>query len=85
MLEIHQKYGDIVRITPNQLSLGNPEAWDDLMGHRKRGQDENGKDPDFWRGQDSLTLVGSDRERHGRLRKILSHGFSAQAMMEQQP
>ncbi|CAG9996205.1 unnamed protein product [Clonostachys byssicola] len=85
MLELHEKYGDIVRIAPNQLSFGYPEAWEGMMGHRKRGQDENGKDPDFWRGDDNLTLVGSDRERHGRLRKILSHGFSAQAMMEQQP
>ncbi|KAL1897469.1 hypothetical protein Sste5346_004207 [Sporothrix stenoceras] len=85
MFELHQKYGDIVRISPNQLSFGYPEAWNDIMGHRKRGQDENGKDPDFWHGDDSLTLVGSNRERHGRLRKILSHGFSAQAMIEQQP
>ncbi|UPL00875.1 hypothetical protein LCI18_011809 [Fusarium solani-melongenae] len=54
------------------------------MGHRKRGQEENGKDPEFWRG-DSLTIVGSDLERHNRLRKILSHSFSARAMMDHQP
>ncbi|KAF4466375.1 cytochrome P450 [Fusarium albosuccineum] len=83
--DLHQKYGDIVRVAPNQLSFGYPEAWNDIMGHRKRGQAENGKDPDFWRGDDPYTLVGSNRERHSRLRKILSHGFSAQAMMEQQP
>ncbi|KAH7142216.1 cytochrome P450 [Dactylonectria macrodidyma] len=83
--ELHQKYGDIVRIAPNELVFGAPSAWDDMMGHRKRGQDENGKDPDFWPRNDNLTLVGSDRERHGRLRKILSHGFSAQAMADQQP
>ncbi|KAH7142783.1 cytochrome P450 [Dactylonectria estremocensis] len=83
--ELHQEYGDIVRIAPNELVFGAPSAWDDMMGHRKRGQDENGKDPDFWPRNDNLTLVGSDRERHGRLRKILSHGFSAQAMMDQQP
>ncbi|CAK7235173.1 hypothetical protein SBRCBS47491_009201 [Sporothrix bragantina] len=85
IFELHQKYGDIVRISPNQLSFSYPEAWNDIMGHRKRGQDENGKDPDFWRGDDNLTLVGSNRERHSRLRKIMSHGFSAQAMNEQQP
>ncbi|KAH8882081.1 cytochrome P450 [Thozetella sp. PMI_491] len=69
MLQLHEKYWDV----------------DDMKGHRKRGQDENGKDPDFWRGDDKLTLVGSSRGRHGRLRKILSHGLSAQAMMAQQP
>jgi cytochrome P450 len=30
-------------------------------------------------------MVGSDRERHSRLRKIFSHGFSAQAMIDQEP
>jgi cytochrome P450 len=85
ILDLHQRYGGVVRVAPNQLSFGYPEAWDDVMGHRKRGQAENGKDADFWIGDDKLTLVGSDRERHSRLRKIMSHGFSAQAMMEQQP
>ncbi|KAF5974269.1 cytochrome P450 monooxygenase [Fusarium coicis] len=70
--DLHQIYGDIVRVAPNELSFGYPEAWEDVMGHHKRGQAENGKDPDFWRGSDIYTLVGSDRERHSRLRKILS-------------
>lgn len=74
----------MVRVAPNELIFGYPEAFNDIMGHRKRGQDENGKDPDFWHGND-LTLVGSNRERHSRLRKTLSHGFSAQAMMDQEP
>lgn len=85
ILDLHLKYGEIIRVSPNQLSFGYPEAWDDVMGHRKHGQQENGKDPDFWHGEDMFTLVGSNRERHGRLRKILSHGFSAQAMVNQQP
>ncbi|KAF5989882.1 hypothetical protein FBULB1_507 [Fusarium bulbicola] len=45
--DLHQIYGDIVRVAPNELSFGYPEAWEDVMGHRKRGQAENGKDPDF--------------------------------------
>lgn len=85
ILQLHQEYGDVVRIAPNELIFGYPEAWNDIMGHRKRDQEENGKDPDFWRDNDDLTLVGSNRERHRRIRKILSHGFSAQAMIDQQP
>ncbi|KAF5541483.1 cytochrome P450 monooxygenase [Fusarium phyllophilum] len=54
--DLHQIYGDIVRVAPNELSFGYPEAWEDVMGHRKRGQAENGKDPDFWRGNDIYTL-----------------------------
>lgn len=82
--KLHRQYGDVVRVAPNELIFGYPEAFNDIMGHRKRGQEENGKDPDFWRGSD-LTLVGSNRERHARVRKTLSHGFSAQAMMDQEP
>ncbi|KAH7006917.1 cytochrome P450 [Ilyonectria destructans] len=85
IFELHQQYGDVVRIAPDELIFGYPEAWNDIMGHRKRDQEENGKDPDFWRDNDDLTLVGSTRERHRRIRKILSHGFSAQAMIDQQP
>lgn len=83
--ELHRKYGDIVRVAPNELIFGYPEAFNDIMGHRKRGQEENGKDEDFWHGDDVFTLVASSRERHARLRKILSHGFSAKAMMDQEP
>ncbi|KAF4468054.1 cytochrome P450 [Fusarium albosuccineum] len=82
--QLHRQYGDIVRVGPNDLIFGYPEAFNDIMGHRKRGQEENGKDPDFWHGNE-MTLVGSNRERHARLRKVLSHGFSAQAMAEQEP
>ncbi|KAM5352896.1 hypothetical protein ACJ41O_005618 [Fusarium nematophilum] len=84
IFELHRQYGDVVRIAPNELIFGYPESFNDIMGHRKRGQDENGKDPDFWHGND-LTLVGSNRERHARIRKVLSHGFSAQAMTGQEP
>jgi len=30
-------------------------------------------------------MIAVNREDHGRMRKVLSHGFSAQAMMAQQP
>lgn len=83
-MKLHQKYGEVVRVAPNQLSFSYPEAWEQVMGHRKNGQEENGKDPDFWRHDDKFTLVGSNRERHSRLRKILSNAFSAKAMVDQQ-
>lgn len=53
------------------------------MGHRKQGQEENSKDPDFWKSQ-KHSVISADRENHGRMRRVLSHGFSAQAMLAQQ-
>lgn len=35
MLDIHQKYGDIVRIGPNTISFGKPEAIKDIYGPGK--------------------------------------------------
>ena len=54
------------------------------MGHRKKGQAEFSKDPDFWEDH-RHTMIGATRENHGRHRRILAHGFSNQAMVAQQP
>ncbi|KAJ6197099.1 LOW QUALITY PROTEIN: cytochrome P450 [Bipolaris maydis] len=63
------------RLLELHLDFSYPEAWED---------EDNGKDPDFWRGEDVFTLVGSNRERHSRLSMIISYRFSAQAMVDQQ-
>ncbi|KAL7952092.1 cytochrome P450 [Trichoderma barbatum] len=84
ILELHETYGDIVRIAPDELSYSTGTAWNEVMGHRKRGQGENGKDPVFWKAQQH-SVISADRENHARMRRTLAHGFSAQAMLEQQP
>lgn len=84
LLALHRQYGDVVRISPTQLSYNSPEAWKEIMGHRKKGQSENGKDPIFFKGNEHGILAG-DRERHSVNRRVLSHAFSAKSMLEQQP
>jgi cytochrome P450 len=84
ILELHQQYGDVVRVAPNELSFSDPNAWNDIMGHRKKGQGENGKDSVFWERQPHA-IIGADRENHTKIRRVLAHGFSNQAMVDQQP
>lgn len=85
LLELHNKYGDVVRTAPNQISFVRPEAWKEIQGHRKKGEMENSKDPvSMARNPDSIISAYS-REAHGMLRRNLSHGFSAKRMLEQQP
>lgn len=84
ILELHEQYGDIVRIAPDQLSYLTPDAWKEIMGHRKNGSGENGKDPLFYHSSRG-SIIGADKANHSRFRRILSHGFSAQAMLDQQP
>ncbi|KAI3393851.1 hypothetical protein diail_3578 [Diaporthe ilicicola] len=84
VLRMHQKYGEVVRLAPDELSFLAPRAWDDVMGHRKAGQEENGKE-DCYSGSMGNSIIASKRRDHVRLRRVLSHGFSAQSMLQQEP
>ena len=87
MLDLHKQYGDVVRIAPNELAFSTPEAWKDIMGNRKAGEEEIGKFLDFYRPIESqpINIISAGREQHGLLRRQLSHGFSEKAMREQEP
>ncbi|KAL1980637.1 hypothetical protein VTN96DRAFT_3888 [Rasamsonia emersonii] len=86
MLGLHQKYGDIVRIAPDELAISHPDAWKDIMGNRKSGE-EMGKAMYFYRPieDDPTHIVNEEREEHSRLRRQLSHGFSEKSMRDQEP
>jgi cytochrome P450 len=81
----HQKYGDVVRIAPDELSYTDPHAWNDIYGHRV-GKGELTKDPTFYSSMSSTqgSIINADRSRHGHLRKQASHGFSERALRSQE-
>lgn len=72
----------MIRLAPNKLSYINPDAVKEIKGHRKLNQDENGKDPDFFYYVRS-SIIAAPRDAHSRVRKALSHGFSAKTMQDQ--
>ncbi|KZL68279.1 trichothecene C-15 hydroxylase (cytochrome P450), partial [Colletotrichum tofieldiae] len=83
ILELHQKYGPIVRIAPNELAYNHPDAWKDVHGHLKNGTGDHGRDPVF--STDARhSIIGANREDHSRFRRALSRGFSAQSMFDQE-
>ncbi|EMR61768.1 putative cytochrome p450 protein [Eutypa lata UCREL1] len=84
ILKLHEQYGPIIRVAPDELSFQHDDAWKEIMGHRKGGRGEHGKDPPFYLEQ-TKGILASDRENHARQRRILAHGFSAQSMADQQP
>ncbi|KAI1098726.1 cytochrome P450 monooxygenase [Jackrogersella minutella] len=84
ILALHQKYGDVVRISPRSVSFLDPVAWKELYGHRKAGQPENLKDPGFFK-EINRGVIGANSEDHSRMRRILANGFSAQQMIKQEP
>lgn len=84
ILELHDKYGPVVRIADNELSFNLPDAWKDNNGHRAGGRLENTKEASAVVGNEH-NLFGANLEDHSRMRRVLSHGFSMKAMLDQQP
>lgn len=87
ILQLHKRYGPVVRVAPDELSFADAAAWKDIMGHRPNG-DEMAKWSKFYRPVEGMTptdIVYSGREEHGLLRRQLAHGFSDRAMRDQQP
>ncbi|GKZ48520.1 hypothetical protein AbraIFM66951_000592 [Aspergillus brasiliensis] len=85
MLDLHNRYGDIVRIAPDELAFSHPDAWKDIMGH-KNGEEELGKADWFYRPfPEARHIVNEDRDQHKGLRRAMAHGFSEKAMRDQEP
>lgn len=85
--KIHEKYGPVIRLSPNELAFTSVAAWNDIYGHRNGRQDLN-KDPIHVGSVDPMPGVSSismaDHKTHARQRKALSHGFSKKALWEQE-
>ncbi|KAL8816734.1 MAG: hypothetical protein Q9223_004302 [Gallowayella weberi] len=85
VLELHKKYGPVVRVAPDELAFQSVFAWTDIGGHRKAGQSEMTKEPIFNEAFKDNLLGVRTREDHSRMRRILSRGFSAATMQKQEP
>ncbi|KAM7211792.1 Cytochrome P450 [Rhypophila decipiens] len=86
--KLHEQYGPIVRVSPNELSFCGADAWEDIYGFRTYDQPME-KDP-IWVGAlnaklDALPLTYATREDHARQRRAFSHPFSNSSCVQQQP
>lgn len=73
--EIHLKYGESVRIGPNELSFTESRAWKEIWAarnpewpkdHRRTALAPNGY----------YSILNAPRDEHARFRRLLSHAFS---------
>lgn len=85
LLELHEVYGHVVRLGPNELSYTAPEAWEDIMGRQKSGQRNENPKASWYCNPKNKDIIGAPRDDHVRMRRLLANGFSAGAMLEQQP
>ncbi|KAI1376114.1 putative cytochrome P450 [Hypoxylon crocopeplum] len=87
---LHDKYGHVVRIGPGHLSFTDPRAWKDIYGHRVGAESQMNEMPKSHTFNRTLrdtptSIINADREEHARFRRALSHGFSDNAMRQQEP
>ncbi|KAG9561451.1 cytochrome P450 monooxygenase, partial [Aureobasidium melanogenum] len=91
MQELHEKYGPMVRYTPNEISVisGKDNPWQEIYGFRtgkQKGTASFEKDP-AWYSAPPLGvahLINAEGENHGRQRRVISHAFSDKALREQE-
>lgn len=84
---LHDRYGPVVRILPNELSFNDPSAWRDIYTVRA-GHKLPTKDPKVVVPSDEgvFNIVTTpDLDDHARYRRTLNAGFSEKAVREQEP
>ena len=87
LLELHERYGSVVRIAPNELSFSSAQSWKDIYGGRTL-QNTFVKST-FYEGgnfanQASSIVSERDPERHRSMHKYLSAAFSDASLKEQE-
>ncbi|KAF2745137.1 cytochrome P450 [Sporormia fimetaria CBS 119925] len=89
-VRLHSRYGDVVRISPDELSFSSPDAWRDIYGHAPK-MTRGKPPPKHWErygrpinGVQNLIGTPTDRE-HAQMRKIFSPAFSDRALKQQEP
>ncbi|KAL4935414.1 hypothetical protein BDV06DRAFT_234344 [Aspergillus oleicola] len=84
---LHEIYGPIVRIAPDEVTFAHPDAYKDIL-QVDQTQRHFLKDPLWWARQpghpDSL-LSAISPDKHAQIRRVLSPGLTAHALRNQEP
>jgi cytochrome P450 len=83
---LHQKYGPVLRIAPNEVTFASKEAWNDIFQSRPNHQPFL-KDPKWWSsqpGHPNSIINAIDPEVHARIRRSLAPGFTLRALRHQE-
>ena len=88
ILDLHLKYGPVVRIAPNDLSFNTAQSWQDIHGFRQ-GHKTFIKGVFYDGGVFASRGVSSidterDPKRHANMRRLLANAFSMTSLSEQE-
>ncbi|MCJ1251728.1 hypothetical protein MMC30_008965 [Trapelia coarctata] len=84
---LHDQYGPIVRLGPNELSFTHAQAWQDIYGHHQ-GRTNFPKNTKEWMKatvNETHSILSANNADHSRIRRLLAHAFSDKAMRAQEP
>ncbi|KAI6350417.1 Rab geranylgeranyltransferase [Pyricularia grisea] len=83
--QLHEQYGPVIRIGPDELSYATPDAWDDIYGRYVPARRKENPKPAWYCSPDAHDMVGANLGDHGRMRKVMGPGFTYGAMCRQEP
>ncbi|KAF2728928.1 cytochrome P450 [Polyplosphaeria fusca] len=87
--DLHEKYGPVVRIAPDELSFATPQSFRDIYGFRTAPHSTFPKSR-FYDGSAFSSygvhgiITARDPAEHAQMRRHLSHAFSERALREQE-
>lgn len=72
ILELHEQYGPIVRLAPNEVSYTDPDAWEDIYAKSRISKTQLQKDRSFAPPESGVNglLFELDDAEHGRIRFV---------------
>ncbi|KAI3329931.1 cytochrome P450 [Ustulina deusta] len=80
--DLHLKYGEVMRVSPNEVYFLNPQAWKDIYGH---GHAEFPKFYPEGFHMHPKKIISSNAQDHFRLRRAMLPAFSDKALTQQEP
>ncbi|KAI1817267.1 cytochrome P450 [Poronia punctata] len=80
--DMHEKYGEVMRVAPNVVYFLHPQAWKDIYGH---GHAEFPKHYPEGYTMNPKKIIASNPRDHFRLRRAMLPAFSDKALAQQEP
>ncbi|KAF1950336.1 cytochrome P450 [Byssothecium circinans] len=86
--KLHEKYGDIVRTAPDEVSFARKEVREEIFGARPVGELPYYKNPIFFKsppGQPTNLVTTINLKENQRMRKVVTLAFTERALRYQEP
>ena len=87
MLQLHEKYGPVVQIAPNEVSFCSPESWQAIYGATKGVPNSVFMKSDFYNAfaTHGFSIVSErNPEKHREMHRYLSPAFSDRSLKQQE-